>query len=167
MELDKAKQKFIQSWGTLGSSWGINRTMAQIHALLLVSTEAMSTKDIMDQLQISRGNTNMNVRTLIEWGIVFKEFKVGERKEFFIADKDIPSVARQITRERSKRELEPLKKVLIELKNIEGNDSETKEFKTLVKDIDGFTNTVDSLLDKFIKSDEHWFYKTLFKVVKQ
>lgn len=166
MELDKAKQKFIQSWGTLGSSWGINRTMAQIHALLLVSNEALSTEDIMEQLQISRGNTNMNVRTLIEWGIVSKEFKVGERKEFFVADKDIPAVARQITRERSKRELEPLKKVLIDLKEVKGEDEKTKEFTKLVNDIDGFTTTVDGLLDKFIKSDEHWFYKTLFKIVK-
>jgi len=166
MELDRAKQKFIQSWGTLGSSWGINRTMAQIHALLLVSTEPLSTEDIMDQLQISRGNTNMNVRTLIEWGIVLKEFKVGERKELFVADKDIAAVARQITRERSKRELEPLKKVLVDLKEVTGDDSESKEFTKLVNDIDGFTNTVDSLLNKFIKSDEHWFYKTLFKVVK-
>ena len=166
MELDEAKQKFIQSWGGLGSSWGINRTMAQIHALLLVSTEPLSTEDIMIQLQISRGNTNMNVRTLIEWGIVFKEFKIGERKEFFIADKDIPAVARQITRERSKRELEPLRKVLVDLKEVKGNDSETKDFTKLVQDLDGFTNRVDGLLDKFIKSDEHWFYKTLFKVVK-
>lgn len=166
MELDKAKQKFIQSWGSLGSSWGINRTMAQIHALLLVSIEPLSTEDIMGQLQISRGNTNMNVRTLIEWGIVSKEFKVGERKEFFVADKDIPAIARQITRERSKREFEPLKKVLIDLKEVKGDDAETKEFTKLVSDIDGFTATVDGLLNKFIKSDEHWFYKTLFKIVK-
>ena len=108
----------------------------------------------------------MNVRTLIEWGIVSKEFKVGERKEFFVADKDIAAVARQITRERSKRELEPLKKVLVDLKEVTGDDSDSKEFTKLVNDIDGFTNTVDSLINKFIKSDEHLFYKTLFKVVK-
>jgi DNA-binding transcriptional regulator GbsR (MarR family) len=166
MELQEAKLKFIQSWGTLGSNWGINRTMAQIHALLLVSSEALSTEDIMSELQISRGNTNMNVRTLIEWGIVSKEFKVGERKEFFVADKDIAALARQITRERSKRELEPLKKMLGDIKDVKGEGKESEEFNKLVTDIDGFTTKVDGVLDKFIKSDEHWFYKTLFNLVK-
>ena len=128
MELEAAKIKFIQSWGSLGSSWGINRTMAQIHALLLVSDEPLSAEDIMSGLQISRGNTNMNVRTLIDWGIVSKEFKVGERKEFFVADKDIWAVARQITRERRRRELEPLVDAIKDLKDVEGSDDETKKF---------------------------------------
>ena len=166
MELDQAKLKFIQSWGTLGSSWGINRTMAQIHALLLVSTEPLSTEDIMAELQISRGNTNMNVRTLIDWGIVSKEFKVGERKEFFFFFKDIWEVARQITRERRKREIEPLKKALTELKSVDGKDKESEEFNKLINDLDGFTNKVDDIFEKFIKSDEHWFYKTLIKLIK-
>lgn len=166
MELDEAKLKFIHSWGTLGSSWGINRTMAQIHALLLVSTKALSADEIMDNLQISRGNTNINVRTLIDWGIVNKEFKVGERKEFFVADKDIWAVARQITRERRKREIEPLQKALTELRDIKGEGKETEEFNQLIGELDTFTNKVDDIFDKFIKSDEHWFYKTLFKLVK-
>ena len=80
MELAEARQKFIHSWGVLGSNWGINKTMAQIHALLLISNEPISTEDIMEELQISRGNTNMNVRTLMDWGIVTKEHKIGEWK---------------------------------------------------------------------------------------
>ena len=166
MELEEAKLKFIQSWGSLGSSWGINRTMAQIHALLLVSSESLSTEDIMTALKVSRGNTNMNVRTLIEWGIVTKEFKAGERKEFFVADKDIWAVARQITRERRKREIEPLMKALEDLKDVKGKDEDVEEFNKLIGDLDDFTTKVDGIFDKFIRSDEHWFYKTLFKVVK-
>ena len=72
MQLTEAKEKFVQSWGSLGSQWGINRTMAQIHALLLVSHEALSTEDIMETLQISRGNANMNIRELINWQLVQK-----------------------------------------------------------------------------------------------
>ena len=86
MTLDEAKQHLIQAWGTLGSSWGVSRTMAQVHALLLVSPVSMTTEDIMDALQISRGNVNMNVRDLIDWGIVRKVLKPGERKEFFEID---------------------------------------------------------------------------------
>jgi len=166
MQIDEAKQKFIQSWGSLGSSWGINRTMAQIHALLLISTEPISTEDIMEQLQVSRGNVNMNTRALMDWGIVTKEFKMGERREFFVADKDIWAVARQITRERRKREIEPLLKVFEELKSVSGNDQETKDFKKTVADLSNFTGKADNIFDKFIKSDEHWFYKSLLNLVK-
>ena len=83
MQLTEGKKKLIEAWGTLGSSWGINRAMAQIHALLMVAPQPLSTDDIMEQLNISRGNANMNVRSLMEWGIVKKELKAGDRKEFF------------------------------------------------------------------------------------
>ncbi len=166
MELDEAKKKFIQHWGILGSSWGINRTMAQIHALLLISKEPISAEDIMDELKISRGNVNMNLRALMDWGIVTKEFKAGERREFFVGDKDIWAVARQITRERRKREVEPLLRALEEVKKVEGDDQETEDFRKLVGELNEFTGRVDDLFDKFIKSDEHWFYKSILKLMK-
>ena len=112
MKYQEAKEKFIQTWGTLGSNWGINRTMAQVHALLLISPNAMSADEIMAELQISRGNANINIRSLIDWGLVKKELKAGERKEFFRAEKDMWKTALQIMRERRKRELAPLKEVL-------------------------------------------------------
>lgn len=165
MELEEAKQHFIQSWGTLGSNWGINRTMAQIHALLLVSKEPISTEDMMEQLQISRGNANMNTRTLIDWGIVQKTFVPGERKEFFTADKDVWALARQVVKQRRQREVEPMLRVLKEVQQVEGKDQETKEFKELIVELDDFTTKVDDMMDKFIRSDEHWFYRTLLKMI--
>ncbi len=165
MEIEEAKQHFIQSWGTLGSNWGVNRTMAQIHALLLVSNEPISTEDMMEQLQISRGNANMNTRTLIEWGIVTKTHVPGERKEFFQTDKDIWALARQVVKQRRQREIEPMLRVLQEVKDVEGKDKETKEFKELIENIDSFTQKADDLMDKFIRSDEHWFYRQLLKMV--
>jgi len=65
MQFQEAKIKFIQTWGSLGSQWGINKTMAQIHALLMISPEALSMDDIMEELHISRGNASMNLRSLI------------------------------------------------------------------------------------------------------
>jgi DNA-binding transcriptional regulator GbsR (MarR family) len=88
MELPEAKQKFIESWGKLGSEWGINRTMAQVHALLLISPEALTTEEIMETLSISRGNANMTLRDLMGWGLIEKQHRAGERKEYFYADKD-------------------------------------------------------------------------------
>ncbi len=69
MKLAEAKQQFVASWGAFGTQWGINRTMAQIHALLLISPDPLSADDIMDQLSISRGNANMNIRELIDWAL--------------------------------------------------------------------------------------------------
>jgi len=166
MKFEEAKNKFIQNWGILGSSWGINRTMAQIHALLLISTDVLSTEDIMDELKISRGNANMNIRALMDWGIVTKKYKAGERRDFFNADKDIWEVARKITRERSKREVEPVLKILKELKNIDGTTKEEQVFKAVVTDLESFTSSLNDVVDKFVKSDEHWFYKNLLKLVK-
>jgi len=166
MEFQEAKEKFIQSWGVLGTHWGINKTMAQIHALLLISPEVLSTEDIMQELKISRGNVNMNVRALMDWGIVTKSFKTGERREYFFADKDIWDVARKITEERTKRELLPVIAILNEVKDIQGEDKEVKQFKKTVSDLASFTSSLNSIIKKFIKSDAHWFYKSLLKIVK-
>ena len=78
----EAKEKYIQTWGTFATNWGINRTMAQVHALLLATGKPLSTDEVMEGLQISRGNANMNLRALMDWGIVRKEFVKGDRKEY-------------------------------------------------------------------------------------
>src|SRR6201995_6007064 len=108
MELPEAKKKFIEAWSKLGSEWGVNRTMAQVHALLLVSPEALTTEEVMESLSISRGNANMTLRELMSWGLVEKQLKAGERKEYFFADKDTWTIARQVAKERRKRELDPV-----------------------------------------------------------
>ena len=95
MEFNEAKAQFIQTWGKLGSEWGINRTMAQVHAILLISPKAMSAEEIMAELSISRGNANMNIRDLINWNLVHKKLVPGDRKEYFTAEKDIWEVARR------------------------------------------------------------------------
>ncbi len=166
MNLDDAKNKYIQTWGSLATSWGINKTMAQVHALLLVSTKPLSTEDIMGNLLISRGNVNMNVRALIDWGIVNKEFVVGERKEFFIAEKDIWELFKQIAKERKKREIEPVIKALKELQSINDDSDEAQEFKKVLTDLSKVTSTVNNLLDKAIKADEHWLLSNFTKIVK-
>ncbi|MDO6743007.1 helix-turn-helix domain-containing protein [Tenacibaculum soleae] len=168
MNLDEAKLKYIHTWGSLATSWGINKTMAQVHALLLVSNKPMSADAIMETLKISRGNVNMNVRALIDWGIVSKEFVIGERKEFFVADKDIWELFKQVTKERKKREIEPVLKVLDELQNdVNDNSEEAMEFKKVMKDLATVTNTVNTILDKTIKADEHWLLSSFTKMIKK
>ena len=168
MQLAEAKAQFIANWGRFGTNWGINRTMAQIHALLLISPEALSAEEVMEQLSISRGNANMNLRELIDWGLVERVLLPGERKEFFSAEKDIWKVSRQIMKERKKRELDPMIRLLAQLGEVEGDkrDKAVKTFTTTVNDVKKFSEQADKALNLLIKSDEHWFLNNLIKLLK-
>ena len=161
MKLEAAKAEFIQSWGTLGSSWGINRTMSQIHALLMISPDALSTEDIMKELNISRGNANTNIRMLMDWGLVQKQLVPGERKEFFYGGKDIWEISKKIIEERSRREIQPILESLKNLKNLEEKTTEANTFVKVVSDLEDYTMKVQNMLQKFIKSDRTWFFKSL------
>ena len=168
MKLDEAKQRFVEAWGTLGTNWGINRTMAQIHALLLVTDEPLSTDQIMEILDISRGNVNMNMRALIDWGLAERRLKTGERMEFFTGEKDIWKVAVKIIRERRKREIDPLRSTLRDLRMIDDKDSNPEDYKTFMKlldDIDGFAESVDKISDKLVLSDKNWFFGSMMKMM--
>lgn len=168
MKLTEAKQHFISSWGAFGTHWGINRTMAQIHALLLVSPDPMTQDDIMEELNISRGNTNMNIRELINWGLVDRVIIPGERKEYFSAEKDIWKVVRQIVKERKKRELEPMLLLLDKLENVEG-DKKDKSVKTFIDTVSGIRKLgrqADKTLDMMIRAEESWFVGALMKMFR-
>lgn len=168
MKLAEAKQQFISSWGAFGTHWGINRTMAQIHALLMISPDPLTQDDIMEQLDVSRGNVNMNIRELISWGLVDRIILPGERKEFFTAEKDIWKVATQITRERKKRELDPMLKLMGQLEKIEGDrkDKDVKQFVETVGNIKKLGLQADRMLDVMTKADENWFLSGIMKVFK-
>ncbi len=166
MQFEEAKEKFIQAWGTLGSNWGVNRTMAQIHALLLISPEALTTEEIKEELKISSGNANMNLRALMDWGLVYKELKPGERKEYFIAEKEMWIVVKNIIIQRKKRELEPMLKALDELSDVEVTDEKSEEFATMIKEVKLFASKADSTLDSLTKSEVNWFMGTFMKMIK-
>jgi DNA-binding transcriptional regulator GbsR (MarR family) len=168
MKLTEARQQFISNWGAFGTHWGINRTMAQIHALLMISPDALSQDDIMAELNISRGNANMNIRELINWGLVERVIVTGERKEFFSAEKDIWKVVRQIVKERKKRELEPMLQLLDKLENTEGDkkDKHMKAFLDTVGSIKKLSKQADKTLDTMIKAEESWFVGNLLKLFK-
>jgi DNA-binding transcriptional regulator GbsR (MarR family) len=168
MELNEAKKQFVAAWGSFGTNWGINRTLAQIHALLLVSAAPISADEIMDALSISRGNGNMNIRELINWGLVERVVVPGERKEFFAAEKDIWVVARIIMRERKKRELEPMLRFLDSLKNVEegGTPNEIAAFTKSVENIRTFGGQANQSLETLLKANENWFVSALIKLVK-
>ncbi|MEZ6234310.1 MAG: ArsR family transcriptional regulator [Phycisphaerales bacterium] len=110
------QDQFIASWGQMGGVWGISRTMAEVHALLYITAQPACTDDIMERLQISRGNASMSLRALVDWGVVARTHKRGDRKEYFVAEQDVWAMFRAIVRERMKREVDPLLANLYEIR---------------------------------------------------
>ncbi|MEO0560006.1 MAG: hypothetical protein AAF170_17700 [Bacteroidota bacterium] len=108
----QALDEFVLLWGEMASHWGINRTMAQIHALLYASDEPLDTDEIMEHLQISRGNANMNLRALLDWNLVRKTHQLGSRKDYFVAEKDVWTFTTTIIEERQRREIKPVQRAL-------------------------------------------------------
>src|SRR6476619_4241389 len=103
----QAQDQFILEWGRMSSSWGINRTMAQIHALLFVSGAPLEVNEIMDRLHISRGNASMNLRELMEWGLVRRFRRPGDRKDTYLSETDPWQMFGRVVRERKRREIDP------------------------------------------------------------
>lgn len=167
MKLEDAKMEFVQTWGSIGSAWGIPRSMAQIHALLLASNEALSTEEVMETIKLSRGNVNINMRELINWRLVSKQSKLGERKEFFTAQHDIMSMAQNIVEERKRRELEPVLDLLGRLKNeqLEGSIKDVEHFKKLMQELDDFIKQLDQLSDIWLKLKDNFFFKKMIKTM--
>lgn len=167
MELKDAKDQFIHTWGTLATQWGINRTMSQIHALLLLAPKALNADEIMEELQISRGNVNMNLRDLMSWGLINKQLIAGERKEFFQAEKDIWKVARQIAKERRRRELDPIIETMDGIKkNLKDDSTEAKDLLKIVNEISNVANFANSGIETILKSEDNWLVSTFQKIFK-
>lgn len=167
MNLEESKQKFIDTWGALGSEWGINKSVAQVQALLLVSKEPVSTDEIMEQLTVSRGNANMSLRQLLDYGIIYKKVIAGDRKDYYVAEKDIWKWAVKIAMMRKQKEIEPVMSVLEELKDEAKKDKtdDGKEFYKMVNDIHSFTDQLSTLADKIFKSNRGELLIKLLKVV--
>jgi DNA-binding transcriptional regulator GbsR (MarR family) len=166
MKLPEGRDKFIEAWGTFGSSWGVTRTMAQIHALLLISNEPLCSDDIMEALQISRGNVNINTRMLLDWNLVHKKLIPGERKEYFVAEKDMPKMVKNIIIARKKRELEPMLHLLDELSDVEGEGPESEEFRQVIQELRLYSHKADSALGALVKVDSNWIFSSFLTMIK-
>jgi DNA-binding transcriptional regulator GbsR (MarR family) len=103
-----AQDLFIRRWGEMGQTWGINRTMAEIFALLFITGQPQCTDDVMERLHISRGNASMSLRALCDWGIIRRVHKLGERREYFESLSDMWEMFSIIAAERKRREMDPV-----------------------------------------------------------
>ena len=166
MKLSEAKEDFIRQWGELGTNWGINKTKAQIHALLMISSQPMCADQIMEALGISRGNVCMNLKSLLEWGLIYKGCRDDCRKEYYVAEKEMFKIFRQILLNRKKQELEPLLKMMDNYSNVEENCTESKAFCNMVRDIKYFSSKADATLDRILHTNPDWFMGSFLRMIK-
>ncbi len=166
MKLHKAKEQFINTWGELGCNWGICRTMGHIHALLLISPGLMSAEEIMIDLKISRGNANMNLRALIDWGLVYRKSKPGERKDFYEAEKDFWNVFQKTLKKRKEKELSPMLSMLKDLQNVEPECEHSLEFKNVINNLNSISKAADNALEKMLNSKSNLLLNAFVKVMR-
>ncbi len=148
--LQEARDEFVAHWGALGTQWGINRTMAQIHALLMTAPAPMSTDEVMEALSVSRGNAHTNLKELIAWGLIRSVVKKGERREYFEADKDVWNIFTTVAKERKRREIEPALGVLHQCA-AETKEMETpagKQFHEQMRQLEEFVGFASKVADK-------------------
>ena len=103
----EAVAQFVEAWGSMGTAWGVNRSTARIHALLMASDRPLGLEDIAERLSISRGNTSMCLKELRSWGVIRKAVIAGERKERYFSESDPWTMLFRIARERKRREFDP------------------------------------------------------------
>jgi len=113
-QLNPVQQKFILHWGEMGTRWGINRTVAQIHALLFLSPQPLPAEEIADTLGVARSNVSTSLKELQGWGIVKLVHVLGDKRDHFESMKEVWELFRVVLDERKRREIDPTLKVLRE-----------------------------------------------------
>lgn len=155
-QLTTARDEFISQWGAMGGAWGINRTMAQVHALLMTSEKALTTDEVMADLKISRGNAHQNLRELVGWGLVRHVIRKGERKEYYESEKDVWRMFCIISRERKRREVEPALRALRaceeQTRSLRGE--EAAAFNRQIRALAEFLGQAEAIMDRVSKSEQ-------------
>lgn len=153
MNLTPAMERFILHWGEMGTRWGINRTVAQIHALLYLSEAPLDAETIGTTLSVARSNVSTSLKELQGWAIVHPVRKMGDRREYYVSESDIWTMFRIILRERKKREIDPtvsmLRSCLLDAERDRNEDahalSRIGEVLQFFEDVCGWYDRLDRL----------------------
>ena len=143
MELTAVQEKFVLHWGEMGQKWGINRTVAQIHALLYVAAKPLDAEEIAGTLGVARSNVSNSLRELQNWGIVKAVHVMGDRRDHFESMKDVWDLFRQVLDERKRREIDPTLAILRDcIAEAERTRSAEPQVKEKLGELLGFFETM-------------------------
>ncbi len=158
--LTAVEDQFIELCNNMASLWGINPTMARIHGLLYVSGAALSMDGLMERLGISRGNVSMNLRELLDWGLIHRVHRRGDRKEYYESLSDVWEVFTLVAAQRKRRELDPILSTLRRCQQQlapdtarqAGHSDEVDKRRHRINDLLKFLTLIDSLAERFFQS---------------
>jgi len=154
--IDAARNLFIRRWGEMAASWGVSRTMAEIHALLFLSAQPLCTDDVMESLEVSRGSASTNLRQLVNWGLISRVHRRTDRKEYFEAEKDVWQMFETILRERRRREVQPMVETIercvemvepVRRQSAAAANGEAETLRKRLTDLQEFCEIMNSLFD--------------------
>jgi len=162
-KLSSVQQKFILHWGEMGTSWGINRTVAQVHALLFISPKPLNADDIVDTLGVARSNVSTSLKELQGWGIVKRVHVLGDQRDHFESMKDVWEMFRVVLDERKKREIDPTMRLLRECIAEADADKETDEYtEQRLRDLNAFFENTTA----WYAQVRNWQMSTIVRFVK-
>jgi DNA-binding transcriptional regulator GbsR (MarR family) len=162
-KLSSVQQKFILHWGEMGTSWGINRTVAQVHALLFISPKPLNADDIVDTLGVARSNVSTSLKELQGWGIVKRVHLPSDQRDHFESMKDVWEMFRVVLDERKKREIDPTMRMLRECIAEADADKETDEYtEQRLRDLNAFFENTAA----WYAQVRNWPMSALVKFVK-
>ncbi len=151
MKLSTTKEQFILHWGEMGTKWGVNRSVSQIHALLFITGEPMNAEQIVNTLNMARSNVSNSLKELQNWRLIHTVSVLGNRREHFATNSDPWELLRIITAERQRREIEPTEIFLQQLINSEDFTNESKEVQKRIKETHLLISTISKWMAQIIK----------------
>jgi DNA-binding transcriptional regulator GbsR (MarR family) len=144
MELNAAQERFILHWGEMGTKWGVNRTVAQVHALLYLSPKPLNADDIVATLKVARSNVSTSLKELQGWGIVHVTHVMHDKRDHFESKKDVWDLFHTIADERKRREIDPTRAML-------------KEILDQPKSLDAYTRERLEAMSEFFETTGSWY----------
>ncbi|HEY8879569.1 MAG TPA: MarR family transcriptional regulator [Roseateles sp.] len=151
MELTDIARRFIVHWGEMGSNWGVNRSVAQIHALLFVHGQPLHAEDIADTLVLARSNVSNSLKELLNWRLIRVTHLLGDRRDYYETSGDVWELFRTIVRERKEREFDPTVALLRELSQDPGLDKESPALQDRLRSTLDFMQTLGSWSDEMLR----------------
>lgn len=151
MQLNPTTEKFVLHWGEMGAKWGVNRTVAQIHALLYLVGKPMHAEEIQETLGVARSNVSNSIKELQNLNLVQTTHIMGDRRDYFTTSTDVWELAKVIVEERYRRELAPTVMFLADLMNTPEFAQENKEVQQRIKETYQFVDTLTAWANEMLK----------------
>lgn len=162
MKLNPIAQRFVLHWGEMGSKWGVNRTVSQIHALLYLSGKPMPADEITETLEVARSNVSNSIKELLNWNLIHVVHVMGDRRDHFSTSTDVWELFRIVVRERKEREFDPTISVLRDCLSSSDLSKEDTAAQQRIKETLALMESLSTWGDQMLKLDP----ATLMKVMK-